>query len=71
VVDDLHDADQPSLQMLRFIALTIKNAPPDFGYRCGAGHQTIPRYHHMAEVFILSAGWVMRESSGLECFGSR
>ena len=27
VVYDLHDADQPSLQMLRFIAVTIKNAP--------------------------------------------
>jgi len=27
VVDDLHDADQPSLEMLRFIARTIKDVP--------------------------------------------
>src|SRR5215469_5204503 len=27
VVDDLHDADQPSLQMLRFIARTTKDVP--------------------------------------------
>src|SRR5215472_13260642 len=27
VVDDLHDADQPSLQMLRFISRTIKDVP--------------------------------------------